>query len=898
MRTAIETVLDKVGGMPITREEMATMDSLSANGKEISDLTGLEYATNLTYLSLYENNITDISGLAVLKNLKDLLLSRNRISDISKLAGLTDLTVLFLWDNRIVDISAISGLTNLTRLSLGLNQIKDVSALSGLSILNLLFLKGNEISDLAALAANRGLGNGDIVDVTDNPLSAASLSRHIPALQARGVSVSFVPSPRVTIRDANLRAAIRRALDKASGSPITAADMEVLTFLDAYDSGISDLTGLEFAVNLIYLYLWNNNIRDLSPLSGLTDLTKLWISDNNITDLSSLAGLTNLTTLSLWNNNIRDLSPLAGLTNLTTLSLWNNDVADLSPLAGMTKLWELALSNNNIRDLSPLAGLTDLAKLYLENNSIRDLSPLAGLTDLRKLYLWYNNIRDLSPLAGMTDLRTLSLWNNNAVDLSPLAGMTELTKLELSDNNVADLSPLAGMTKLTSLSLSDNNVADLSPLAGMTDLTYLYLSHNNITDLSPLADLTGLETLHLDINDITDVSALGGLVGLNGLSLYLNRISDISWLTGLEGLTELDLRGNPLSETSVNVHIPVLVNLGAEVRFDSFDKGDYNIEVVFLGGVSERQRAVIQYAARRWMAIIRDDVPDIEFSGGRSGSCGGKSYRIRSGETIDDLRIYVGSTDIPFGGPHILRAGSRLPVVGCMAFNRNSGGLLDVGLHEIGHVLGFGTIWDDLGLLHAPHGDTHFTGSLATAAFNGAGGNNYHGAKVPVASDGYHWRSGVFQEEIMSSATHPISAITIQSLADLGYGVDVGQADAYTLPLARAGAKIAAVSAEMYIAGVDISRADSHYPRTGNRNIQSAISGSVPGIGGPDGRLRRQERAESIWGGGRDFVDGVLKGRFSQPAHAEAELTCGAGFRQEPIYVVDQQGRVIETIGN
>ena len=124
-----------------------------------------------------------------------------------------------------------------------------------------------------------------------------------------------------TIPDANLRAAIAAALDKAKGATITVAEMETLTALEASDAGISDLTGLEFATNLMTLTLRDINVTDLLPLAGLTNLTRLnfhpfydYIEDSSPLDLSPLAGLTNLTELSYrpTNRYVEDISPLAG----------------------------------------------------------------------------------------------------------------------------------------------------------------------------------------------------------------------------------------------------------------------------------------------------------------------------------------------------------------------------------------------------------------------------------------------------------------------------------------------------------------------------------------------------------------------------------------------------------
>ena len=147
LRAAAETAIGVASGTPIFSSEMETLTRLEAGNANISDLTGLEHATNLTWLGLWVNNI----------------------SDPAPVGGLTDLTYLNLAENSISDISALVNLTNLTHLELPFNSISDISP----------------------LVANTGLGNGDEVDVRGNPLSYQSIHTHIPALQRRRVTVEF-----------------------------------------------------------------------------------------------------------------------------------------------------------------------------------------------------------------------------------------------------------------------------------------------------------------------------------------------------------------------------------------------------------------------------------------------------------------------------------------------------------------------------------------------------------------------------------------------------------------------------------------------------------------------------------------------------------------------------------
>jgi Leucine-rich repeat (LRR) protein len=83
------------------------------------------------------------------------------------------------------------------------------------------------------------------------------------------VPAGAVASEDVSFPDANLEAAVRDAL-RISEEGITVDDMATLSVLDADGRGISDLSGLEHAVNLRDLDLEDNEISDLGPLANLT----------------------------------------------------------------------------------------------------------------------------------------------------------------------------------------------------------------------------------------------------------------------------------------------------------------------------------------------------------------------------------------------------------------------------------------------------------------------------------------------------------------------------------------------------------------------------------------------------------------------------------------------------
>ena len=88
---------------------------------------------------------------------------------------------LWVANNQISDITPLSNLTNLYALELNGNQISDISAVSGLDKLGQLYLSRNMISDIEPLVENKGLREGDKVDLTENPLNDAARDVHIPA---------------------------------------------------------------------------------------------------------------------------------------------------------------------------------------------------------------------------------------------------------------------------------------------------------------------------------------------------------------------------------------------------------------------------------------------------------------------------------------------------------------------------------------------------------------------------------------------------------------------------------------------------------------------------------------------------------------------------------------------
>lgn len=231
---------------------------------------------------------------------------------------------------------------------------------------------------------------------------------------------------------------------------------------------------------------------------------------------------------------------------------------------------------------------------------------------------------------------------------------------------------------------------------------------------------------------------------------------------------------------------------------------DFDITVRFVGTMTEAQEAAFSAAAAKWSSTIRTDQPDIpleidpgEFMAGAPAFVG----------TVDDILIDAQVKTMDGAGGTLGSAGwiyarnsNGLPVYGIMNFDEadmatmeNNGTLADVIVHEMGHVLGIGTSWAWPYIVGGPYltgagsADPRFVGPAATGVWNEMGGVGH----VPVENTGSsgtrdsHWRESTFDTELMTGwldMSSRLSRLSVASLADLGYGVDLAGADPYSLP--------------------------------------------------------------------------------------------------------------------
>jgi Leishmanolysin len=205
----------------------------------------------------------------------------------------------------------------------------------------------------------------------------------------------------------------------------------------------------------------------------------------------------------------------------------------------------------------------------------------------------------------------------------------------------------------------------------------------------------------------------------------------------------------------------------------------------------------------RWRRVITGDIGTVPLNV-PAGEC--QSWLPAVNESINDLLVFVRIASIDGAGkilgqasPCYVNSVSKLPMMGFFELDQDDLALLDtqgtldnVVLHEMGHILGIGTLWNYQRqlLVGAGTDDPYFSGVEARTQFVSTPGFSYAGVGVPVENSGAtgtrdsHWRRAVFGNELMQGYAQPggmpLSRITVGSLTDMGYVTSMSGADSYS----------------------------------------------------------------------------------------------------------------------
>ena len=309
---------------PLTEQDLLNLTSLSAGGKSITNVAGLEAARNLRILDLDNNSITSFTIASVLTNLSILDLFHNHLAGFVLSNASPNFTIIDIGFNSLTQCSLPDGLTNLDTLFLEGNGLANFDLPAGLTKLTQLDLSGNSLTSFAVRA--------DMMNLTTflafaNQLTNLSLPANLRFLTGLDLDFNQLPN-----------------LDLPTG-------LTTLFSLVARDNQLTNVTFPADMTNLSFVDLGGNRLANLSLPAGLSRLNFFRVPDNNLTSLTLPPGLTNLAELFLQNNQLTNLTFSSGLNHLVQLDVRTNSLTSLTLPPDMTNLLTLALDGNPLTTL-------------------------------------------------------------------------------------------------------------------------------------------------------------------------------------------------------------------------------------------------------------------------------------------------------------------------------------------------------------------------------------------------------------------------------------------------------------------------------------------------------------------------------------------------------------------
>ena len=566
------------GGSFTAIDAAAMTGYFSIDYRNISDMTGIEYFTNINALICYNNQLTslDVSNNTALFRLD---CSNNQLTSLT-ISTNPSLRYLYCDSNQLTSL--------------------DVSGASGLVELS---CNNNQITEISSLAAQTELGSGDVVDIRYNNLDCGDWD-DIVALQNRGVNLDYSPqnsmdpfncSPGVNINtpdnfpDPNFRSYIEDYMGVPPGGIFTAADAAAMThFINCSNHNISDMTGIEYFTSVMYLHCEYNQLTSLD-LSNNTGLIYFTCQNNQLTCLNIPSNNT-LTSFSCYNNQLTSLD-VSHNTTIISINCSNNQLISLD-VSKNTSLDALYCANNQLTSVSSLISNPGLAfwdnvDVRYNNLSCDDLLDLITLKNRIGMHFIYSPQNGMDPLD--CNINTIENFPDpnfrNAVEsflgvspggiITASNAVTKTGSFDCSNHTILYASGIEFFSSIDGFDCSDNQLQSLD-VYNNPALTYLNCNDNQLSSLN-ISNTSDTDLLHLTCsnNQISrlDISYASSLIYLDCSDNQLISLN----VSAATGLNELLCNNNQLETISnLSTHLGLGTGDVVDLRYNNLDCGDWD----------------------------------------------------------------------------------------------------------------------------------------------------------------------------------------------------------------------------------------------------------------------------------------------------------------------------------
>ena len=553
-----------------------TIRSLDIRGERITDLTGIEDFTALTFLNCSENNLTSLD-LSNNTYLEEIFLERNELTHVNIKNGTntniqkfvtkdnSSLTCVFVdnaaysttnWmeiddqtqfiDTDYCDYTAIpdvnfegvleglgyddiSGdgqvpttlIEGITSLNISSESISDLTGIEDFLSLTSLNVSSNSLSSLA-MNANTNLV---FLVANDNVLTSIDITQNVSLefINVRdNLLTSIDLSNNINLEDIEIDANNLQSLDVSANTLLTqiAADNNTITRLDLTNNTL-----------LLNLSITDNGLETLIIGTNST-LRDFEVSDNVIQNLD-LDGASALDLIDLSNNKLENLSIQNG--NNMSISFFNTTGnANLSCI----RVDDAAFSTTNWTDINVTTSFIDTYCRYTAIPDANFESALAAYDDIAG--------DGQVPTALIEKVSSLDVTNESISDLTGIEDFTALTTLVCNQNSLTSLD-LSNNSNLESVQVHDNELTSID-VSNLQYLNLLVCNSNNLTSLS-LTDNIALENLSIDDNTISTIDLSKNTV-LEYLYAPNNSLTSLDLSANTE-LVHVLISGNSISTLDV-----------------------------------------------------------------------------------------------------------------------------------------------------------------------------------------------------------------------------------------------------------------------------------------------------------------------------------------------------------
>ncbi|WP_299902806.1 T9SS type A sorting domain-containing protein [uncultured Aquimarina sp.] len=301
--------------------------------EKISDLTGIEYFTNLEYLDVSNNNISNL-GILDGSSLRTLICYSNVLTNIN-VSGFSNLENFLCGGNQLTTIDVSQNLM-LRELEVGSNQLLDIDVTQNTLLTSLRF----------------GDDNIAQIDVTQNPEllfleCVSSKLTHIDVTQNTKLNHLWL-----------------------SRNQISDIDISKNTALEILWISRNDLNHIDLSNNLELkqLSIWENNLTEIDISNNIL-LERLFISSNDLSNIS-VSNNTKLREFDCANMQLSELDVTQNA-DLESLNCSNNQLT-LLDVSQNLKLNDFVCHTNQLTSLDVTQNL-DLQTLRLGTNPIQEI---------------------------------------------------------------------------------------------------------------------------------------------------------------------------------------------------------------------------------------------------------------------------------------------------------------------------------------------------------------------------------------------------------------------------------------------------------------------------------------------------------------------------------------------